>query len=104
MAHFARLNDENVVVAVHVVNNDVLDATNEEASGSQFLEGLYGVTGWKQTSYNATFRKHYASVGYTYREDLDAFISPKCHDEAQLDEDTCTWVCANENHNITLEG
>lgn len=105
MAHFAKLDDNNTVLEVHVVANAALDSSNEEASGVVFLtEWSGGYTNWKQTSYNAAFRKHYAGIGYTYREDLDAFVPPKCHDEADLDESTCLWVCTNEVHNITLEG
>ena len=67
MAHFAKLNDNNVVVEVHVVNNDALDPNNEEASGVAFLtDWSGGYSNWKQTSYNGTFRKNYAGIGYTF--------------------------------------
>lgn len=105
MAHFAKLDENNVVLEVNVVANEVLDATNEELSGVAFLtEWSGGYSNWKQTSYNGNFRKNYAGIGYTYREDLDGFVPPKCHDEADLDESTCLWVCTNEAHDITLEG
>jgi hypothetical protein len=107
MAHFAKLDDNNTVLEVHVVNNDVLDPTDEEQSGVAFLtEWSGGYTGWKQTSYNGTIRKNYAGIGFTYDEARDAFIppNPQCHDEISLDEQTCRWVCANEDHNVTLEG
>jgi hypothetical protein len=103
MAHFAKLDENNIVLEVNVVNNDVLDVSNEEASGVAFLtEWSGGYSNWKQTSYNRSFRKHYAGVGFTYRTDLDAFVPQKCHDEANLDENTCLWVCTNEAH-IDLE-
>jgi len=56
----------------------------------------------KRTSYNGKIRKNYAGIGYTYNETLDAFVAPKCHDEAILDETTCKWTCENEAHNVTL--
>lgn len=105
MAHFAKLDENNTVLEVHVVANAALDPNNEEVSGITFLtDWSGGHTNWKQTSYNGTFRKNYAGIAYTYDETRDAFIPPKCHNEAQLDENTCLWVCANEVHNITLEG
>ena len=105
MAHFAKLDKDNQVLAVHVVNNEVItvDGAESEQVGIDFLASLHGHSDWKQTSYNNNFRKHYAGIGYTYRADLDAFVPPKCHDEADLDESTCLWVCANEAHNTLIE-
>ena len=92
MAHFAKLNENNVVLEVHVVANAALDANNEETSGIAFLtEWSGGYPLWKQTSYNATFRKKYASVGDKYNQTLDAFIAPKPYVSWILDEETCTW-------------
>jgi hypothetical protein len=103
MAHFAKLNDENIVLEIHVVNNEVLDKDNEEETGVNFLIAWSGgYTNWKQTSYNGTFRKNYAGIGYYYDGILDAFIPPKCHSEATLNETTCLWNCENENHTETL--
>jgi hypothetical protein len=99
MAHFAKLDDNNVVLEVHVINNDALDSSNEEISGINFLiEWSGGYSNWKQTSYNGTFRKNYAGVGMKYDPIRDAFINPKCHIEAILNEDTCRWGCTNETH------
>jgi hypothetical protein len=95
MAHFAKLDENNVVLEVHVVNNAVLDPSNEESSGITFLtEWSSGYTNWKQTSYNRNFRKYFAGIGFTYDETRDAFISPKPVVEGKefaLDEDTCQW-------------
>jgi hypothetical protein len=92
MAHFAKLDENNVVLEVNVVNNDVLDPSNEEASGIAFLtEWSGGYSNWKQTSYNATFRKHYAGPGWFYDLRLDAFIAPKPYDSWILNEETCQW-------------
>ena len=106
MAHFAKLNENNIVLAVHVVNNDVItiDGVESEQAGIDFLTGLHGHTLWKQTSYNKTIRKNYAGVGYTYDAIRDAFIPPKinCHPEETLDELTCHWVCTNSEHEVNL--
>lgn len=99
MAHFAKLDENNIVLEVNVVNNNALDASNEEVSGIAFLtEWSGGYSNWKQTSYNGTFRKNYCGPGYTYDAVRDAFIPPKCHDEATLNEDTCRWECTNAVH------
>ena len=63
MAHFAKLNEDNLVIAVHVVNNnELLDSNNNEREekGIAFLVWLYKHPYWKQTSYNGKFRKNYA--------------------------------------------
>lgn len=89
MAHFAKLDENNVVLAVHVVNNYVItiDGVESEQAGIDFLSNLYGHTFWKQTSYNANFRKNYAGIGFEYRPDLDAFIAPQPYPSWVLDED-----------------
>jgi hypothetical protein len=103
MAHFAKLDENNIVLEVNVVNNNALDASNEEASGIAFLtEWSGGYSNWKQTSYNGTFRKNYCGPGYTYDAVRDAFIPPKCHDEATLNEDTCLWDCSDAVHTLEV--
>ena len=92
MAHFAKLTNNNIVLEVHVVSNTVLDLNNEETSGIEFLtEWSGGYTNWKQTSYNGSFRKNYAGVGYFYDEVLDAFIPIKPFISWVLNEETCQW-------------
>ena len=94
MAHFAKIGLNNKVInVVSVNNNELLDAdgVEQEVLGSQFLEGITGWAVWKQTSYNANFRKHFAGVGYTYDEDRDAFIAPKPFNSWTLNEETCLW-------------
>ena len=46
---------------------------------------------WKQTSYNNNIRKNYAGIGFTYSQDLDAFIPPQPFNSWILNEDTCLW-------------
>ena len=79
MAHFAELDANNVVLRVIVVGNkDTADANGVEKEhiGAAFCERLFGGR-WVQTSYNGNFRKNYAGIGYTYREDIDAFVAPQ---------------------------
>jgi hypothetical protein len=102
MAHFAKLDENNQVISVHVVNNDVItvDGVEIEQFGIDFLTKLHGHASWKQTSYNATFRKNFCGIGWNYDSLRDAFIAPKCHPEALLNEETCRWNCNNDDHNI----
>ena len=96
MSHFAKLDENNVVIQVIVVDNkDTADASGVEKEyiGAAFCERLLGGT-WKQTSYNGNFRKTYAGLGYTYDAARDAFIPPKPSDDATLDEVTCQWILA----------
>lgn len=92
MAHFAKLDDNNVVLEVHVVNNDVItvDGVESEQEGINFLTNLFGHSNWKQTSYNGNFRKNYAGVGDTYDSVRDAFIAPKPYPSFILNSD-CVW-------------
>lgn len=92
MAHFAKLDENNIVLEVNVVNNDALDPSNEEASGIAFLtEWSGGYSNWKQASYNKTFRKNFPGTGFSYDEARDAFIAPKPFSSWNLNEDTCCW-------------
>lgn len=97
MAHFAQIDDNNVVIQVIVVEQDVINT------------GLFGdPVKWIQTSYNTrggihygddgqpdngvALRKNYAGIGYTYDANRDAFIPPSPYASWVLDEDTCWWV------------
>jgi hypothetical protein len=97
MSHWAELDADNKVIRVLVGDNN--DPNGDE--GLKWLEDNLGGT-WLQTSYNATIRKNFAGIGFTYDETLDAFISPKCHEEAILNETTAQWSCENEEHNVRL--
>jgi hypothetical protein len=93
MAHFAKLDEDNIVIKINVLNNDVLDPQNEEFSGILFLtEWSGGHSNWKQTSYNGSFRKNYANVGDIYDSERDAFYNPQPYTSWILDESTCRWV------------
>jgi hypothetical protein len=93
MAHFAKLDDENIVLQVIVINNaELLDenGNESEAKGIEFCQSLFNGN-WKQTSYNGNIRKNFAGIGYKYDETKDAFIAPKPFESWLLDESTCTW-------------
>ena len=94
MAHFAKLDSNNIVTKVIVVSNAVLletDGTESELKGKQFLNSLFGSAKWVQTSYNGAIRKNYAGVGYKYDTTRDAFISPQPYNSWVLNETTCQW-------------
>lgn len=96
MAHFAQLDDDNVVLQVIVVNNnDCLDenGSESEAVGVAFCKSILGeTTRWKQTSYNGNMRFNYAGIGYQYDPIRNAFIPPKPYASWLLDEATCRWT------------
>lgn len=104
MAHYAELDSENIVVSVFVGRDE-----DDLADGVEDWEVYYARPGFtvKRTSYNTfanehsgggtPFRGNYAGIGYTYDEELDAFIPPKPEptDEVAdwvLDEETFSWV------------
>lgn len=84
MAHFAELDENNVVLRVLVTDN------NYPNEGHDWLVESFGGT-WVQTSYNSTIRKNYAGVGFTYDSERDAFIAPQPFASWTLNEETCQW-------------
>ena len=99
MAHFATLNESNIVTRVEVINNAVVldgDDVEQEQLGIDFLISLYGAGNYKQTSYNGNIRKNYAGIGYTYDSGRNAFIPPKPYPSWTLVEDTCRWTAPVE--------
>lgn len=94
MAHFAELDENNIVLRVIVVNtkdNSTADGVEKESIGQAFCERLFGGR-WLQTSYNNNIRKRYAGIGYTYNEALDVFIAPQPYPSWSLDNETTEWV------------
>lgn len=100
MANFAKLDESAIVIEVIVVNNEVigdLPFPESEPVGVAFCQSLFGAdTIWKQTSYNANFRKNYAGVGYTYDSGRDAFIAPQPDPRCVFIEETCKWDCPKD--------
>ena len=94
MAHYAKIGAGNIVTKVHVLANHMImkDGEENEQQGAEFLQNLHGNRDlYIQTSYNGTFRKNYAGVGYKYDKTRDAFIPPKLFPSWVLNEDTCRW-------------
>ncbi len=96
MAHFAQLDDNDIVIKVIVVNNDCVSnklGIEDEEIGIAFCQSLLGGnTRWAQTSYNGNFRKRYAGQGYTYDAQNDVFIAPQPFPSWVLDNETFDWV------------
>lgn len=103
MAHYAFLDENNIVTEVIVGRNEW-----ETVDGISDWEEYYGkLRGQKcvRTSYNGNIRKNYAGIGYKYDESLDVFIGPKpeCHPgKAVLDEETYFWTCLDSSHTELL--
>lgn len=94
MAHFAKLDDNNIVLEVTVVNNaDIhfLPFPESEAFGIQICRDVTGHQKWKQTSYNNNFRGNYAGIDYTYDSTNDVFYEPQPYDSWTLDTSTWSW-------------
>jgi hypothetical protein len=96
MAHWAEIDENNIVVRVLVVSDE------QDHRGQDFLSNDLNLGGtWKKTSYNTLagvhqlggtpFRKNYAGIGYSYDSTRDAFIPPKPFNSWMLNEDTCLW-------------
>jgi hypothetical protein len=96
MAHYAQLDENNVVTQVIVVSNDdCTDANGNEVEeiGIAFCKKLLGAeTNWKQTSYNNNIRVRYAGIGYKFYEDLNAFVPPSPFPSWTLNTETADWV------------
>lgn len=87
MAHFAQIDENNIVLQVLVIPDF------QEHRGQEYLANDLNLGGiWKQTSYNNRIRKNYAGIGFTYDEIRDAFIPPKpTEGNWILNEETCLW-------------
>ena len=124
MAYFAKLGNGNIVETVISINNSVITDSNgieQEQLGVDYINKLYNTRDvWKQTSYNTknnkyynqdgslgdqlkAFRGNYAGIGYTYNQELNAFIKPKPFNSWVFDEINCNWKSPieypNDNEN-----
>ena len=90
MAHFAKLNQDNIVITVNVLSNNELlvDGVDNEQKGIDFLNNLFNTN---DKLGGTPFRKNYAGIGYIYNEEKDAFISTQPYPSWTLNEDTCWW-------------
>jgi len=105
MAHFAQLDENNVVTQVIVVSNDDTSdsgGVETESIGVAFCQKLLGAsTNWKQTSYNGSMRGNYAGIGYTYMSNVatlgvgstDIFISPQPYASWGIGKTSAEWIC-----------
>ena len=84
MAHFAKLDENNIVTGVYVVGDEY------EATYAEWRKEFGEV--YVQTSYNNRIRFNYAGIGYSYDEARDAFIAPEPEGNLGLDEATCQWI------------
>jgi hypothetical protein len=98
MAHYAFLNDSNIVT-------EVITGIDE----TELIEGLDPETWYgnfrgqtcKRTSYSGSIRFNYAGIGFTYDPIDDAFIAPMPCDHAELLlNDLKKWECSNEAHTV----
>jgi hypothetical protein len=97
MAHYAFINDQNIVTEVIVGKDETDTALDWEQHYAEFRPGMI----CRRTSYNTTagehktggtpYRKNYAGIGYTWDSARDAFIPPKPFDSWILNENTCVW-------------
>jgi hypothetical protein len=87
MAHFAQINENNIVEQVLVVPD------NQQHRGNDYLSIDLGLGGtWIQTSYNGNIRKMFAGVGYIYNSELDIFLPPKPYPSWNIDPIEKMWV------------
>lgn len=100
MAHYAFLDNNNVVTEVIVGKDEteLIDGLDPETWYGNFRGQVC-----KRTSYNGTIRGIFAGIGFSYSEDLDAFVPPKCHDLAILDTDKYCWICDDVEHELETE-
>ena len=95
MAHFAKLDKNNIVLQVLVINNEdiTVNEVEDEATGIAFCQSLFGTdTQWAQTSYNNNMRMRYAGIGYWFDRQNDVFIAPKPYESWTLDPISYDWV------------
>ena len=92
MAHYAFLNENNVVIEV-IVGIDETELI--EGLDPETWYGNFRKQKCKRTSYNGKIRKNYASIGYTYDAQRDAFIAPEPIGHIGFNEQTCKWIMPN---------
>jgi len=90
MAHFAKIVNSTVEQVIVINDQDAPDPApnNSEPIGQSFIRDVLGLDGeWVQTSYNSTFRAHYAGIGYTWDDVNQVFCPPQPYPSWHLDED-----------------
>jgi hypothetical protein len=89
MAHYAFLDDNNIVTKVitGIEETELIEGVDTETWYGNFRGQVC-----KRTSYNGNIRKNYAGIGFSYDPELDAFIPPKPYPSWTLIEETCRWT------------
>ena len=100
MAHYAFLDDNNIVTEViaGVEETELIDGLDTETWYGNFRNQKC-----VRTSYNGKIRKNYAGIGFTYDIERDAFIPPKPEDATGFDEDTCQWIYPRMSYEVSSE-
>ena len=95
MANFSRINQDNLVEEVCVIDNSILlnpEGVETEQLGIDFLTTLTGRSGWLQTSYTSSRRGSFGGIGSSYYPDLDIFMPPSPHKAWLLKEQAGRWA------------
>lgn len=90
MAHFAKINKENIVEQVIVAEQDFIDS-GAVGDSSTWIQTSYNTQGGKHINGGTPLRKNYAGIGYTYDRKRDAFIPPQPYPSWTLNQETCLW-------------
>lgn len=90
MAHFAQINENNIVTQVLVIEQDVID-TGAFGDPSSFVQTSYNTRGGVHLLGGTPLRKNYAGIGFIYDSERDAFYAPQPFPSWTLNEDTCIW-------------
>jgi hypothetical protein len=97
MAHYAFLDDDNIVteIIVGIDETELIEGLEPEIWYGNFRGQVC-----KRTSYHGNIRKNFAGIGYTYDETRDAFIAPEPIDQIGFDEETCQWIVPEPEFNF----
>ena len=87
MAHFAKI-ENGIVTEVIVAEQEYIDSLENP---SQWIQTSYNTKGGQHLLNGTPLRKNYASIGYTYDSEKDAFIAPQPFSSWILNEETCVW-------------
>ena len=90
MAHFAQIDNTNIVIQVIVAEQDFIDS-GAVGDPTKWIQTSYNTQGGIHTQGGTPFRKNFAGIGYTYDLSRDAFIPPKPFPSWLLDEESCLW-------------
>lgn len=90
MSHFAKLDRNNTVIQVLVIDQESIN-TGLFGDPSSFVQTSYNTYGGVHTLGGTPFRKNFAGIGYTYDPVRDAFIPPKPFNSWVLNENTCQY-------------